>query len=302
MLEAAKATYVERFSPTPPSSSSATKGSCSRMRDRRVTIDDGTKVAYRVGGGDGGPDLVFVHGWCSNLTHWDQQLQHFASTHRVLAVDRRGHGRSDISSGGCTPVRHAHDLAAIVRKERLRDIVVVAHAGGGPTALVFADRNPHLVRGLVLIDSNISRRSKLGRPHSPERSALGRLVDQLSGPEARPRFEAIYRGFFSAHAGAIAETAVHDAMKVPLPVARADLAGLAADSESAARRCRRPVLWLTVEPADTVRLRSIFTDLRFGVVVGSGHFPHLEVPAQVNAMIERFLTEIADPAPAPAFE
>ena len=45
--------------------------------------------------------------------------------------------------------------------------------------------------------------------------------------------------------------------------------------------------------ADVARLRSIFAETHFGLVVGSGHFPHLEVPAQVNAMIERYLTLLA---------
>jgi pimeloyl-ACP methyl ester carboxylesterase len=268
------------------------------MRDRKLITGDGTMIAYRTGG-RGGPALVFVHGWCSNLTHWDAQLGHFAASHRVLAVDRRGHGRSEVSAGGYTPARHAEDLAEVVRRERFRDLVLVAHAGGGPSALSFVDRYPNLVRGLVLIDTNISDRTTLGRPHSAGRSALGRLVDQLSGPDAASRFEAMYRGFFSALAGELAEEAVRTAMQVPLRVARADLASLAADSEGPARRFARPVLWLTVEPADVVRLRSVFAEVHFGLVVGSGHFAHLEVPAQVNAMIERYLALIAEPDARP---
>lgn len=266
-------------------------------RDRTFTVDDGTKIAYRTGG-RGGPALVFVHGWCSNLTHWAAQMDHFGRSHRVLAVDRRGHGRSATPAGGYTPARHAADLAEVLRRERLRDVVLVAHAGGGPTALCLADRHPELVRGMVLVDTNISGRTKLGRPHSPARSPLGRLVDHLSGPDAPARFEAMYRGFFSAHAGAVAERAVQDAMRVPLRVARADLASLAADSEGPARRFGAPVLWLTVEPADATRLHSIFASIHFGVVVGSGHFPHLEVPTQVHAMIERYLTLLSDRAPS----
>jgi pimeloyl-ACP methyl ester carboxylesterase len=269
-----------------------------RLSDRTLTTTDGTRIAYRAGG-RGGPTLVFVHGWCSNLTHWDAQLRHFAASYGVLAVDRRGHGRSAIPSGGYTPAQHANDLAEVVHRERLGDLVLVAHAGGGPSALCFADRHPDLVRGMVLVDTNVSARTKLGRPHTAERSPLGRLVDHLSGPEAPERFETMYRRFFSAHAGAVADAAVRDALQVPMRVARADLASLAADSEGPARRVTQPVLWLTVEPADVTRIRSIFAEAYFGLVVGSGHFPHLEVPEQVHAMIERYLTllEGRDAAP-----
>ena len=261
------------------------------MRDRTLTTRDGTRIVYRTGG-RGGPALVFVHGWCSNLTHWSAQLQHFASSHRVLAADRRGHGRSAAPARGYTAAQHAQDLLQIVERERLRDIVLIAHAGGGPTAVHFADRHPGLVRGMVLVDSNISGRTTLGRPHSVDRSPLGRLVDQLTGPDAPARFEAMYRGFFGPLAGAAGDAAVRDATQVPLRVARADLASLAADSEGAARRFQRPVLWLTAETPDVRAIRALFADVHFGVVAGSGHFPHLEVPAQVNAMIERHLTLI----------
>jgi pimeloyl-ACP methyl ester carboxylesterase/AcrR family transcriptional regulator len=263
-----------------------------RLRNRSLRVDDGTRIAYRVGG-EGTPALLFVHGWCSNLTHWNAQLEHFARSHRVLAVDRRGHGRSDVASSGYTPTQHADDLAAVARAAGVHDAVVVAHAGGGPAALVLADRHPGLVRSLVLVDTNISPRSALGRPGTAGRSPLGRLVDHISGPEGADRFAAMYRGFFSEHAGPVGEAAVRDACAVPIGVARKELASLAADSEGPARRFGGPVLWLTVAPPDEARLRAIFGDVQFGVAVGSGHFPHLEVPDQVNAMIERHLLHLA---------
>jgi len=266
-----------------------------RTRDRSLVTDDGTRIVYRTGG-CGGPALVFVHGWCSNRTHWDAQLGHFATSRRVGAVDRRGHGRSDVTTDGYTPARHARDLAEVVRRERLDEVVLVAHAGGGPTALAYADRHPDTVIALVLVDTFISGRTPLGRPHSAGRSPLGQLVDQLTGPDGAERFAATYRRFFSSAAGPEAEAAVRDAMAVPLRVARADLASLAADSEGPARRLRCPVLWLTVAPADIARLITVFRVVHFGVVVGSGHFPHLEVPDQVNAMIERFLTVVGPQA------
>ena len=268
------------------------------MHDRRITMDDGTKLRYRVGG-RGDASLVFVHGWCSTLTHWADQLAHFAGTHRVLAVDRRGHGRSDVPERGYDVARHAADLRAVLQKEHLRDVVVVAHAGGGPTALAFADANPDLVRALVLVDTHISPHTALGRPRSAERSPLGRLVDQLSGKQGAAAFERMYRSFFSAHAGTIANAAVRDAQRVPLRVARAELASLAVDTEGPARRLRCPVLWVTVEQADEPRMRSVFRDVQFGRVVGSGHFPHLEVPDQLNAMIDRFLVTLPSAPPAP---
>ena len=51
-----------------------------------LTSQDGTKVFYTVRG-EGRPPFIFIHGWCSNLTHWDARTRYFAKGHRVLAAD-----------------------------------------------------------------------------------------------------------------------------------------------------------------------------------------------------------------------
>jgi pimeloyl-ACP methyl ester carboxylesterase len=80
---------------------------------------------------------------------------------------------------------------------------------------------------------------------------------------------------------------------VPLPVARAMIEGVAAwNGPAALMMCTAPLLVLRSGPGgsnDPMRLRPLKPDTYFGVTVGSGHFHQLEVPAQVNAMIERFL-------------
>jgi pimeloyl-ACP methyl ester carboxylesterase len=78
----------------------------------------------------------------------------------------------------------------------------------------------------------------------------------------------------------------------PLHVAAADLASLAIDTEGLAARLRQPVLWIGADALDEQHLRCVFRDVQFGRVVGSGHFPQLEVPNQVNAMIERFVATL----------
>lgn len=55
---------------------------------------DGVKLRY-LDAGDGGPALLFVHGWCCDHTHWRGQVEEFAASHRVIAVDLRRHGDSD---------------------------------------------------------------------------------------------------------------------------------------------------------------------------------------------------------------
>ncbi|MEO8697269.1 MAG: hypothetical protein ABI658_27440 [Acidimicrobiales bacterium] len=70
----------------------------------------------------------------------------------------------------------------------------------GPTAL----SHPELAKAVVLIGTYISPSSPLGKPGTKERSALGQLIDGLASDSGAAAFEAMYRSFFSAHAGAIA--------------------------------------------------------------------------------------------------
>jgi len=261
------------------------------------TTDDGVRIHYEVQG-DGEPALVLVHGWCSNLRHWDAQVAHFAPRHRVLAVDRRGHGESDVpavASGGYTASRHGADLAEVMDATGTTGAVVVGHAGGAPGVLALAADRPDLVRGLVLVDTIVSPQSTLGDPDDPAGAALGAMVDRIvgaDGEDGAAAFATMYAAMFSPHAGPVATEAVTSASRVPAAVAAEELRSLAIDTVALARAGRAPVLWLTVAGADEARLRTVFADVQFGQVVGSGHFPHLEVPDQVNAMLDRFVSTL----------
>jgi len=207
----------------------------------------------------------------------------------VLAIDRRGHGQSDVTERGYTAKQHAADLARVARTERIRSAVVVGHAGGGPATLEFARSYPHLVKAVMLVDTHVSPRTSRGDPGKGPRTGLGGLIDALEGDRGPAAFEAMYRSFFSKHAGPIARHAVAEAKQIPLTVAKAELASMAISIEAIARALTQPVLWVTVANADEDRLPAIFRNVQFGRVVGSRHFPHLEVPEQINALIERFL-------------
>ena len=83
-------------------------------------------------------------------------------------------------------------------------------------------------------------------------------------------------------------------MRAPLAVAVAVIRGINEwNGVGALALCTVPTLLLRArlhEHTDVLRLRAIKPDLEVGITVGAGHFHHLEVPEQVNAMIERFLT------------
>jgi pimeloyl-ACP methyl ester carboxylesterase len=255
------------------------------------TVVDGVHLHAEVEG-IGDPPLVLVHGWCSNLRHWDAVTAHLAARHRVLTVDRRGHGASDApdpSEVEYSATRHAADLDEVMAAVGMDGAVVVGHAGGVPGVLALAVAHPRRVRALVLVDAIVSPASRIGDPADPAGAALGAMIDRILGDGGDPAFREIYATFFGPDAGAVADDAVADAARVPRSVAVAELRSLAVDTVGLARAVDVPVLWLTAAAADEDALTSVFRAVQFGRVVGSGHFPHLEVPAQVNAMIDRFV-------------
>jgi len=97
---------------------------------RFVTAKDGTNIFYR-DFGQGRP-IVFSHGWPLSSDAWDGTMQFLANAgFRVVAHDRRGHGRSDASATGNDMDTYADDLAAVIDALDLKDAILVGHSTGG---------------------------------------------------------------------------------------------------------------------------------------------------------------------------
>jgi non-heme chloroperoxidase len=95
-----------------------------------ITVKDGTTIYYKDWGK--GPVVTFSHGWPLNSDMWDGQML-FLAQHgfRVVAHDRRGHGRSSQASSGNDMDGYADDLAALIEALDLKDITMVGHSTGG---------------------------------------------------------------------------------------------------------------------------------------------------------------------------
>src|ERR1700733_14406624 len=89
-----------------------------------ITTQDGTNIYYKDWGK--GQPIVFSHGWPLSADDWDAQMLYFGDRgYRVIAHDRRGHGRSTQTWGGNDMDTYADDLAALTEKLDLKDAIHV---------------------------------------------------------------------------------------------------------------------------------------------------------------------------------
>ena len=97
-----------------------------------ITTKDGTQIYFKDWGPKNAQPIVFHHGWPLSADDWDTQMLFFvANGYRVVAHDRRGHGRSTQTADGHDMDHYADDLAALTEHLDLQNAIHVGHSTGG---------------------------------------------------------------------------------------------------------------------------------------------------------------------------
>lgn len=99
-----------------------------------------------------GPAVVLLHGTTANLGVWDEVVNLIGDDVRTVAVDQRGHGRSDKPATGYGAEEYTSDVAELIRALDCGPAVVVGHSLGARNAMVLGARHPELVAGVVAVD------------------------------------------------------------------------------------------------------------------------------------------------------
>lgn len=248
-------------------------------------IRDGVRLAYEDVGS--GPPMVFVHGWTCDRTHFAPQVRHFAQTRRCVSVDLRGHGESDKPEQAYTIEGFADDVIWMCGELGITRAALAGHSMGGAIALAMAGRSPDLAAALVMLDPAILF-------PTGAQTRIAELIAQfrsMDGTAAVRRF-ATEQFFTKASDPALKERLVDAMCRTPMHVVVSAFQGVAAfDSEAALRHLAAPALYVEAAPGldRLARLQELCPDALVGTTVGAGHFHQLEVPQQVNPMIERFV-------------
>jgi pimeloyl-ACP methyl ester carboxylesterase len=257
--------------------------------DGHVNVN-GVKIAYTLAGH--GKVLLFLHGWMCNRQFWKQQIEFFSQNHRVLALDFRGQGESDVARDGYTIEGLAADVFAVVKMLDIEVAMVVGHSMGGMVAQEFCRRYPHKVSGLVLVttiaadlqDRLISKRIE------KESAALG----------FEKAFLKYFAGWFATQTGRdIVDWVRAEMLKTPESVGL-DLVRAYSrfDLRAYLPGFRVPCLVIgaraddSAVPVESQTLASLIPGSRLVMIEACGHFPMLEKPDEFQNIVNRFLSAV----------
>lgn len=256
-----------------------------------VTTSDGVRLHYLEAGS--GPSLVFVPGWTMPAEIWEEQIRHFAGSHRVVAIDPRSQGRSEKVTEGHFPERRARDVHEVVEGLDLAPAVLVGWSLAVPELLTYVEEfGTGSIRALVLVDGFI------GDDPDPEASARFREMLRAVHHDRRAYTTAFVRSMYRSERSEGYLRRITDAsLRTPTNTAFTLLAHLMVtdlDWRPALGKVDRPLLYVATpqleEQAEMVR-RTV-PGARVEVFRDAGHALFVDEPARFNALLESFMEDL----------
>ena len=232
--------------------------------------------------GSGEPAVVLIHGLFANRSYYAAQVSHLEARHRVLSIDLRGHGDSDVPEQGYTMDVMVDDILGICEGAGIGRAVFCGHSF--PLALKAAVRRPDLAAGCVLLDGVVLL------PQA-QRENLMMLANVLETEGWRDALLGFFGGPVAAAAGERVRADIATVPKVYAAPLIREIAQSDSADELAALRC--PLLYVhSGMPMDLERLRKLRPDAAIDSLPEAGHYLTLTAPDQVNAAMDRFLESI----------
>ncbi len=239
-----------------------------------------------------GPAVLLLHGWSCDSHDWSWLIADLVADHRVIAVDLRGHGRSQVLDGPYNPQVMAADALQLLRRLDVTSVAVVGHSMGTIVASALALAAPELVAGLVLVDPvygvPVEVAQFLSSTVTPE-SAVGFAVASFQDfyRPLTPEFLKVW------HARRVEGTPPHvlaqsllGLYEGPGGLGRADVTSVA----FADRAVPALAVYAAESGAEFERALPHADQVEVVVWPENGHFLHQERPAEFNALARAWLT------------
>lgn len=246
-----------------------------------------------------GTNVMFLHGWTCDSHDWSWQLPFFESKYRVVAVDLRGHGRSQIMPpGSYTPAHYVHDIEQLIlTKYRGERFVLVGHSMGAQIAARLALKRPDLINAVVSVDgalgfSNAAAQhfGKIGKDLLVRNPAI--VVPSLFQSAYDTSTQPAYKRW---HARRVKGMPIHVVRESfgPLFSGR-DQVGAGEASAIFCKSLKIPVYHLCRDPEQADRMRQWFSNPRSKVDVwnNAGHWIMQDRPDEVNVAINAWIESL----------
>jgi pimeloyl-ACP methyl ester carboxylesterase len=253
--------------------------------------------------GTGSPPILFIHGYSCDSHDWMWQLPYFDPTHRVIAVDLRGHGRSSVPETGFGARDFANDLAGLIKHLGCGPVVAVGHSLGGLVASTLAVEYPALVQAVVSVDPAYLIPDEAAPMLKGVLDGLDvdpvTTVQQMLGASSYTPASPVHLKPW--HMRRIAGVAPHVLCETGKGLFGGDEAPVYRTmSERYLRGRSCPVLAIYAGPERAAIEATIMTDPRSKTLAweGSGHWLHQERPDEFNGVVESWISSLGLTGPA----
>ena len=244
--------------------------------------------AYRIGAGNPGFPIIFVHTDPGRGTQWNAVMALLAKKHDVAALDLRGSGDSaPPANGDYSYEGRATDVGAVADSYQMKRFVLVAHSSGAATALQYAALHGGRVAGLMMVDPATDPRAM------PAKVREGFIKD-MTGPNSAQAF-ATYVESIAGPNTKVRKQVMLDAKKLNAQ-GRAGVAKASGDwnPEITLNAYKGPMFILSTPATDNAgALYRLVPTIPYEVVPTKGHWIQLDHPDVVQKAIETFLVEVA---------
>lgn len=231
------------------------------------------------------PWLILLHGLAGNHTLMNEQFLHFSSNYRVIVPDLPGHGGSEPATND-TIQESAQAIQILCDQLQVRNPVLIGHSFGGIVGLELMRTRALHPKAIALLDAPMLIPPQILSSIRPLQKAL------RSGNYAQALSTFMDVLFFSPFDNPVNVSRIKQMF---LAFARDRFLRLSEEmnmfpAEEALAQCECPLFYLKgAVPLDLERLMALVPQALYGQAVATGHFLQIEVPGQVNGMIDRFL-------------
>ena len=263
---------------------------CTNEPDNVAISSDGVKISFDKQG-EGEPTLVFVHGWSNNRSIWDAQISHFSEKYRVIAVDLAGFGKSGNNRNTWTMASFGEDVAAVINKLALDQVVLVGFSMGGPVVIETAKRVPDHVTGLVLVD--ILQNIEMKYPPEVISYMDSVYMDLVTSPTPEKSEGVFYKRNPDASFERILSM-LKDAPRIGWKESLNDISRwFNEDCIESLKKIKAPIISINSdqEPTNVEAFRKCVPSFKVKIIPDVGHLVMWDAPEEFNRLLEESIQE-----------